>query len=315
MTKNRYETWLIMLFCCLLTQQNFAESNPTKAIKKTQDLSLGIEYKFTSDDFGIQAKYHRGYEIPMLRRHHVLHSNNGLQLDINGKISPVSLNGQFMASLTPIAFFKLVSSCSFGSGWSIGDIHGLGYNAASGRTGDSFAGLVFQGEIAAALQMKTEPLTRNPWINFLFLVQPQFVYKQFFAASWNETWIYQNDRGENFNGWMFSPLYFFGYRLPFSDKIAGTTGCLIQSFQLLSHRLDSPMNESNSWGSDFVTLWLSPLMSLDLGEKWTFTLVFQWERERVYTDESKDEEYFKNRIYKDKQFTFYRIQFETKFKF
>jgi len=68
----------------------------------------------------------------------------------------------------------------------------------------------------------------------------------------------------------------------------------------------SPM-DSGGWGSDYVEITLSPLFNFALSESSAFTILFQFRRERLYSEPSIFANYFRNRAAIGAYWDFYRI--------
>ncbi len=68
----------------------------------------------------------------------------------------------------------------------------------------------------------------------------------------------------------------------------------------------SPM-DSGGWGSDYVEITLSPLFNFALSESSAFTILFQFRRERLYSEPSIFANYFRNRAAIGTYWDFYRI--------
>ncbi|HDQ14942.1 MAG TPA: hypothetical protein ENN41_09040 [Sediminispirochaeta sp.] len=232
--------------------------------------------------------------LPMMRGDSPLTEENNMLLQLRAELSPISIAGELRSVLTPLAVLKIENSLFLGSGWSIGELHGLSLNTKE----DPFAatplgGLFLSYRAAATLQFDWAALFPGDWHHVVMVYNPSLQYRLYTGAASDEPWQWQADGGENYNGWYWGQNAVLAYQTP-ALELLNTAGLLLETRQRITRRQDSPMDEGG-WGSDFMEIYIAPILVLDLGESQGLTLQFQFARGRNYTDESIGNESFLNR--------------------
>jgi hypothetical protein len=121
-----------------------------------------------------------------------------------------------------------------------------------------------------------------------------------------DAWMFEADIGGNFNGWKLLGSYFLGYRMPLA---LDTIGILVETDQNLGYvRKLSPL-AGGGWGSDFLLITVRPVFSFRLSERNSLALLFQFRRERLYTEDSVFYAFYEHRDYAGTYWDFYRIAF------
>ncbi len=243
--------------------------------------------------------------IPALRGEGPLFADNNIALKATGELSPVSLNALFQVSLTPIAFLKFSAGTGVGTGFTLG-FKGLAANPlSSGEELDDepFGGAVYRFWLSGTFQFDFAALFPGDWNHVVFQITPEFEYKAYTGAGTNEAWLWEADKGENFNAFKYNGTYFIGYQMPLKVNLAGF---LLETEEWLgSVRSLSPMD--SGWGSDFVTMNFGPIANVQLTERSSLAILVQFKTGRDYTDATTRMRSFQERIFEDTYVYFNRI--------
>jgi hypothetical protein len=230
----------------------------------------------------------RNYTFPLLRGEGALTENNNLNLALTAEVSPISLNGIAEAVFTPIAFLQAVAGTRIGSGWNIrlfgSDLHGIGVNrrGADRRpeiAGDAFNGLIWNAYAGAVFQFDLAALIPGDWNHVVFRTYHAGRYSGYTAASNDESWYFENDDGQNRNGFTYYGNYLLGYQMP------GTKGSLfLNTVGLMAemelYLYDTPNREA--WGDHLARWTFGPIFNLTVTEKFSAAVIIQFRSRRNY---------------------------------
>jgi hypothetical protein len=123
--------------------------------------------------------------------------------------------------------------------------------------------------------------------------------------------VWEDDRGENFNGFRFYGSYFLGYRMPL---VLDTVGLLLETGQNLGYVRELDSKDPEEWGSNYVQITIGPVFNFTLAESSSLTVLFQLRRERLYDEPSIFAKYFRNRNAVGTYWDFYRTVFSYSLK-
>ena len=248
--------------------------------------------------------------VPFLVGSGALTSGNNVTFSFTGALTPVSTRLETRVNLTPIAFLDLFAGAMAGTGWDIGLFNGMGLNADG--TGDpesaSFQGMVTKSWIGGTFQFDLAAVVPGDWLHVVTLISPKLQYAWFSGADKGEAWMWEADDGENFNGFMFLGTYFLGYQMPLR---LDTVGLLVETEQNLGYVKDLDAEVATDWGSEHVQITVSPVFSFTLSESGSLAVLFQFRRERLYSegDTTIFANYFRNRNQIGTYWDLYRIAF------
>jgi hypothetical protein len=256
----------------------------------------------------IQVLLSHTIQVPFLAGSGPLTKGNNAAFSITGALTPVSARLELAAKLTPIAFLVLEAGGMAGTGWDIGLFNGMGLNADGSGVPESASlqGVVLNTWLAGTLQFDLAALVPGDWTHVVALLSPKFQYAWFSGAGRGQAWMFEADSGENFNGWKFLGSYFLGYKMPLVLELAGL---LMETEQNLGYVHDLSTVASGGWGSDFLLITLSPVLSFRLSKHSTLAALFQFRRERLYTSDKVFYAFYANREYAGTYWDFYRIAF------
>jgi hypothetical protein len=238
-----------------------------------------------------EAKF-RGTEsltFPLLRGSGPLTAGNDLRTDFSGELTPVSLNGIAEAVWTPIAFFQLSGGGRIGTGWNMALGNGIGVTRPVGTVsppaprkrevdGDPFGGFTWNLYGGGALQFDLGALIPGDWNHLVFRSYHEGRYRSFTGAKAGEPWIFENDDGENLNGWTYYGCFILGYQMPASPVFRA----LAFMAELDKSFYHSPGGEL--WGEDRGRWTFSTLFNFVINPRLDLSLVIQMRTRRNYGD-------------------------------
>ncbi|MDZ7794799.1 MAG: hypothetical protein U5P10_14255 [Spirochaetia bacterium] len=242
----------------------------------------------------MRATFGQELEFPLLRGNSILTAGNNVKIRLKEEISPVTANLVVESVFTPVAFLLIDSALSIGTGWAVGDISGLSYNTPEKTFEPApFKGAVTTAEVGATFQFDFGLLVPGDWTHIVTVYRAGLQYEAFTAANADEPWMWQADNGENFNGWNWKQTGVLGYQMPALRHI-DTTGLLIETEQRITKRDESTM-DAGGWGSDFMKVYVSPFVVVQINPSHALTLQLQFARGRDYTEETIGNAHFSYR--------------------
>lgn len=268
---------------------------------------------------GIQAKLYLNYSfiMPLLQFDNFLMSDNNIKFTVKSEVSPVTMNGGFSVTFTPLAFLVLSTGFLIGPGWKIADdIAGIGINRDGIIDRKDFAGPLFQQWFSVTFQMDfayVVPEKFRKWMHIVLLGTTTVKYQALLGLDPNQPYMYEECPGEHLGGWRLIADFLLGYRIfiledPDTDKgmfIKHNSRNLVVTFGFfgwldyldLSHYKKSPM--SKGWGSDFAFFNFGPAVQVDLPFNVYVKFFAFFRNDRVYTDETVGNRYYQDRVYAD----------------
>ena len=252
--------------------------------------------------------------FPVLAGAGPLTQGNNLALDLSGEVSPVSLNANFQATLTPIAFLKLDAGGGIGTGWNIGFV-GLGVIDQDGDVvPQDFGGIVYRAWVEGTFQFDLAALFPGDWNHLVVLASDKAEFQAYTGADASTAWIWEADSGMDFNGWQLYGSYFLGYQMPLA---LDTVGFLVQTQGWLGSVRDMAPSDGSAplkWGSDFTYLFFGPLFDFKIDGKSSIAILPQFKTGIQWTDQTKWLNDFQDRVYEGSYVYFYRIAFDYSLK-
>jgi len=262
-------------------------------------LFLVISPAFSETEHGIdlqlqisslpEAKVRLNYSItfPVLQGSGPLTIDNNLQAVFTAEVSPLSTAAIAEFTLTPIAFLQLHGGGRIGSGWNIGALgYGMGLRTPVGSvpgtvasprlaevTGSPFGGLVWRVWGAGTFQFSLDAVLPGDWNYLVFQSRQEFRYSRFTGAGQNDFWIYENDDGENRNGFVYYSSYTLGYMMPLSP-ILNFVGFMVEYERSMYSNLDL------YWGENLGQWYLSTLMNFQITPNLSAMLAVQMRSRR-----------------------------------
>ena len=238
-------------------------------------------------------------KIPFLRGAMPLTEGNNITLKFNTAITPVSINASADAVWTPVALLELSAGGAAGSGWNIvffgSDCYGIGINKADAdgaavTDGSAFDGILWRLRAGGALQFDLGAVFPGDWNHVVARTYHEINRKEYTRASARDSWYFEDDDGENVNGFNYHGSFLIGYRMPaFIDFAA-----LLAEADLHLH--NTPNREQ--WRDDKIRWTLSALANIPvIPDRLDVTLITQFRTRRNYVNDGTNWEtiYYRDR--------------------
>lgn len=235
-------------------------------------------------------------------------SGNNLELSAKAELSPVTVEAVGSATLMPIAFLKFQAGAAVGTGWTLGFI-GLALNpvdSAQPLEEIPFGGALLKAWLSGTFQFDLAAVLPGDWNHVVVQAVAKFEYRALTAADPGQAWLWQADAGMNFNGWRHLGTYVLGYQMPRKLNFAGV---MVETEAWLGDLIDDSTMATAGWGSDFVTVILSPLANLAFDDANSLTFVVQVKSTQDWDDSSTQERSFQQRDYEGRLWKLDRIVF------
>lgn len=281
---------------------------------------LPTAYPLASGDYGrdlgngwggaeAKASITHKIKVPFMQGTGALSSDNNILYQFQGELSPVSINVIASAALTPIAFLNFQAGTSLGTGWNFfGLFNGLGLNEDG--TGipeeDPVPGIVLKSWLSGTFQFDLGAVIPGDWTHVIMAATAKLEHEYFSGAGEKEAWQYEADAGENFNGFSFRGTYVLGYQLPYK---LNTVALLVETEQMIGANKDLSSSDAADWGSDFTQVTFGPIANIKLSENSSLLILLQFRTEKLFTDATVYNNYFRNRVYDGTYVDFRRIAF------
>jgi len=279
---------------------------------------------------GSEVKAYLNYHMiaPFLTLKHPLFKNNNIKFSLHYEISPITMNVGMSVTLTPIAFLTFQSGFLIGPGWSFaGIISGIGINDKGSILRQNFIGPHMQLWFSSTFQFDLAYVISSRyirWLHFVLVLTPTIRYQALLSINEHTPYMYEEDIGENLNGWKLQGEYLLGYRIPVIEDYTGedrqflkmkhknlliTAGIVLRMDYLhLSHFYDSRMKDKG-WGSDFCFIEFGPGVNIELPYNYYVTLFALFKNDRFYTSDTVGNLDYREREYQDWYVYFRRIGF------
>ncbi len=246
-------------------------------------------------------------KVPFMQGTGALSSGNNVLFQLKGELSPVSINAGASATITPIAFLNFQAGTQLGTGWNFfGLFNGLGLNNDGNPLETNIPGIVSKSWLSGTFQFDIGAVVPGEWTHVIMAATAKAEYKYFSAAGNGDAWQYEADAGENFNGFSFLGSYVLGYQLPF---MINTVAFMVETEQMLGNNKDMSIIADNDWGSDFVQVTFGPLANIELSENSSLLILVQFRNEKLFSEGTIYNNYFKNREQTGSYIDFRRIAF------
>ena len=308
MKKMAFLLVLTMLAHALIAQEQ------KKGIESSSELLLQIS-SLPEAKLGFTQRF----SFPFLQGKSPLTADNNIALALTGEVSPISLNVLAETVWTPVAFFQLAAGGRLGSGWNIelfgGKVKGIGLNRADAAgnaetDGSAFDGLLWKVQAGGAIQFDLAAIIPGDWNHVVFRSYHEINYKGYTRAKANDSWYFENDDGENCNGFNYYGNFLLGYRMPIFFNLIG----ILAEMDLYLY--DTADREN--WGDDLVRWTFSGILGFEIAKKFSITVITQLRTRRNYTDPDWEDKYYQNRTLdtQDKfHLKFYRVAVAFGYKF
>ncbi|MDR0301561.1 MAG: hypothetical protein LBI04_04510 [Treponema sp.] len=310
---------LLQLFALqLFAQEVIGENQPQEKTGVTSSSEILLQAAFKPAPEG-KLGFIEHFNFPFLQGEGGLTKDNNISLALTGEISPISINGIVEAVWTPIAFFQFAAGGRFGSGWNIdlfgNEIYGIGLNRPSAdmsgeHDGKAFDGLLWKAQTGATLQADLAAVFPGDWNHVVLRSYHEINYSGYTRAAKGESWYYENDDGENCNGFNYYGNLLIGYQMP----IFLNTVALMAEADLYLY--DTP--DRAKWGDDKIRWTFACALIFSITKQIDLTLITQFRTQKNYLEENWEDLYYRNRTIDSPNplhLEFYRVAAAVSFKF
>jgi len=245
----------------------------------------------------VRLSFTQHFRFPFLQGDSPLTENNNVHVSLGAEVSPVTLGASSAVVWTPIAFFELSAGGSIASGWNMnimGDnAYGIGLNLpdAEGNwqnSGSAFDGAHWNARGGAALQASLAAFFPGEWNHVIVRTYHQFSHRGYSRASAGQSWFFQNDDGENRNGFYFYGNFILGYQMPLVLSMVG----LIAEAELF---LSDSSHERRLWGGDKIYWVFSTLFHFSPAPQFGISFFVQFHTQRNFLEPDWRDLYYRNR--------------------
>jgi hypothetical protein len=282
---------LLTLFAGMLIAQNQPEYTPT--FTSSGEMTLQIS---TAPE--IKLSFTERYVFPFLQGESPLTQGNHIGASLGAEVSPISLNGIAEFVWTPIAFLQFSAGGRIGSGWNINlfgsDVYGIGLNSQdvvgnSVNEGSAFDGLLWKAQAGGTFQFDVAALYPGDWHHVVTQSYHEINYKGYTRAkaAEHDSWYYENDDGENINGFNYYGNLLIGYQMPVFFNL---TAFLAEADLYL---YDTPNRDR--WGDDRIRWTFSGVFGFTLARQLDLTLIAQFRTRRNFQESNWQDLYYRNR--------------------
>ena len=261
----------------------------------------------------------QNFIFPFLQGGSPLTEGNNINLGLTAEVTPISIVGRVSTVWTPIAFFQLSAGGRIGSGWTIellgSDVYGIGINRPNAQGNSEFSGGGFDGlqwnlYTGGTIQFDFAALFPGDWNHVVALTYHEINYKGYTGAKAGESWYYENDAGENINGFNYYGNFLVGYQMPIFLSMAA----LLAEMDLYLY--DTP--NRSQWGDDRIRMFFSAVLNFTVHRQFDITMITQFRTMRNYLEDNWKDLYYRNRTLDTSnplRLEFYRVAAVLTYKF
>jgi hypothetical protein len=293
-----------------------AEAQESGKEKAGSESSLTLEFQASTLP-EMKVRLVKSLVFPVLTGESPLTQGNNIQVDFAGEVSPISMNVLGDILLNPIAFLQIGAGTRVGTGWNIALGNGMGINRPEGIRisslprkreidGTPLDGLTADFYGGGALQFDLGMVIPGNWTHVFFRTWHEARYRTFSGAASGEPWIFENDDGENVNGWIYKGSFLLGYLTP-AIPILDLIGFMAEISRTFYHTPGG-----STWGENDPQWILSGVLNFRFSETLSAGVLVQVRTRKNYLDgdlNNTEKYYFRDRVIDashPRKFVFYR---------
>ncbi|WKC79811.1 hypothetical protein [Borreliella tanukii] len=210
----------------------------------------------------------------------IFFKNNGIDVDLNIGLSPVSISFKSMLSFTPIAFLNLYASNEIGIGWEAFGFKGIGVHIKNGKYSNT---IEFYSEIiiGGRLQFDLNAIFQGEWTHIITVIGNDFTYLINPHANKDQLWKYKADDGKNINGMLIKPYALLAYKMPIP---LNTIGLLYEGKTQIGKERNTSSWKNKGWGSDIFYHNISIITNFEIVKPLTIGLQLKLSTNPTYTN-------------------------------
>ena len=276
MKKLIVSAMVALLILSTLSAQEEGENAKSK-VKYSTNINLAITYPWAG-----KLSVAEVIKVPFLNFNNPFMRSNNITFKLGAELTPVTVEGKFDVVWTPLAFLEVYGGASIGSGWTLKNWHGLALNQDdSGTTLKvpiNFKKAFYTANFGGALQFDLGALIPTDWTHIVFRIDQYFLYKGVTGVGSLSSWIFQNDDGENRNGFTYCGSYILGYQMPLPMNMIAFRIETEKTFFKVPAGVDK-----RNWGENRYNVVFGPIISFKPVDKLTIMLIAQWKTVRDYS--------------------------------
>lgn len=276
----------------------------------------------------VKLGYTFNYKFPFMQGDSPLTEGNNINLELTAEVSPVSLKGLATVIWTPIAFLEFSAGGMIATGWSIdifgSRIYGLAITQADFRYPPMAVdllitergGMIGKALLGGAFQFDLAAIFPGDWNHILFKTYHEINYAGYnkvISGGPVESWIFENDDGENRNGFKYRASYLIGYQIPFFLNIVA----FMAEAELPLY--DNPFPPCKSdWGGDLAQWTFSGALFFVINKQFDIMLATQFRTRKNYMESDWERYYYRNLTIDSsnpRRIEFYRVAAIVTYKF
>ena len=272
----------VFLFIFLVFKPVLLPADDEEGIKTSSELELQIS---TMPE--VKIRFSQSFVFPFLQGNGPLTRDNNIAAVLAAEVTPISVTGIGEITWTPAAFFLLSGGGQIGSGWDIPLGSGIGLNLPADNDSSenphlskidskAFDGLVWQTWGAGTFQFDLGAVIPGDWTHVLFQTRQEFRYAAYTRAASGDLWVFENDDGENQNGWNYYANYVLGYKMPLSP-VLDTIAFMAEVDKSLYH---GPGGDS--WGEGLGRWIFSGIMNFSIHPRFSTAFILQMRTRRNF---------------------------------
>jgi len=285
---------LLPLFVVRLSaaQEPQAYAEDTGGIESSPEVSLLV-----TNAPAVKLGFSWRFTIPFLQGESPLTRGNNVAITPGVEISPVDVHLSVGAVWTPVAFLEVVAGGRVGSGWSVnlfgGDVHGIGLNiedadGAGMHDGRAFDGTLWHAGLGAALQGDLSAFFPGEWNRVVFRSFHEINRSGYSRAGSGRAWFFENDDGENRNGFGYRGNLLIGYFMPLRLNMVALVA--------EAERFLTVLPGGSQWGDEMFRWSFSGVLGVTITERLEAALIAQLRTRRNYETPDPGELHFTNRV-------------------
>jgi hypothetical protein len=268
----------------------------------------------------LKLGYIHSFNFPFLQGDNPLTEGNNITLNLTAEVSPVSVNGIVEAIWTPIAFVELAAGGRIGTGWPLlnffdGDLYGIGLNNSyindrAEYSGSAFESLLWKVHLGGAFQFDLAALFPGEWNHVIVRTYHEINYHANTRANNRQSWYFENDDGENLNGFNYYGNFLIGYQMPLVLNMVA----LLAEMDLYLY--DTPGR--TKWGDDMIRWTFSGILNFGITEQLSLTLIAQFETKRNFLESNWEDLHYSFRTLNTsnpQRIEFYRVAAAITYRF
>lgn len=249
------------------------------------------EVKGPYDGVEIRTLFFADYKIPTPLGDNMLLRGANVMVEGAFEITPISVRPILKLFFWPLPFLGFDIGGSVGSGWNIGNLHGLSVLNRETREFETltpFTSYYFDGWVEGIFQFDTGVLFPGDWTHVVALVNYQLIYGGLTGVGKYDIWEWQESENRA-DGLQYYLGAILAYQMPCFVYRVGVFSEFMGHFDS-----DDYGDVGDTYDGDFMSIEVSPLVELKFSEKTSLIILVGFLKRRSFSEEHEkiDEETF-----------------------